>query len=347
MQCEYNNRHGIQCEEEAAAGSKYCVLHMPLPVNDKSEEFKKINKLKEEKVKEKLDNKDYDFQGAKLYNIDLSGKIIHEPLILEEAEIIGSAIFKGATLYNLVLFYGIRVGKSLTFDKVKLKMGGEFNESRIGQSVHFTDAQIDRSVDFVKAKIGNSVYFNNAKISGSIRFDNAEIGFRFILSGLETTNELSFKNTKFKKVEYQEKACRRAKSIFLGNREEADYHFFREMEARRLQKKAVWKILESPIHYIFGYGTRPYNVLATWVLVILGFGFLFWSLQGVVNANTSEIANSLWGNIYFSIVTATTLGYGDFQPKPGFFQILAAAEAIFGTFMWAAFIVIFARKYMR
>ena len=77
------------------------------------------------------------------------------------------------------------------------------------------------------------------------------------------------------------------------------------------------------------------------ILVVFGSAFLFWNGNGVVGAN------SLWECIYFSIVTATTLGYGDYQPTSGIFQGLASFEAIFGTFMWAAFIAIFVRKYMR
>jgi hypothetical protein len=44
---------------------------------------------------------------------------------------------------------------------------------------------------------------------------------------------------------------------------------------------------------------------------------------------------------------AATPGYGGYKPVPGFYQNLASFEAIFGTFMWAAFIATFARKYMR
>ncbi|MFB0563402.1 MAG: hypothetical protein ACETWM_19555 [Candidatus Lokiarchaeia archaeon] len=44
-------------------------------------------------------------------------------------------------------------------------------------------------------------------------------------------------------------------------------------------------------------------------------------------------------------MSAATPGYGGYSPRPGF-EILAAFEAVFGTFIWAAFIATFARKYM-
>ena len=45
-------------------------------------------------------------------------------------------------------------------------------------------------------------------------------------------------------------------------------------------------------------------------------------------------------------MTATTLGYGDIRPV-GVGRLLASAEAIFGTFMWAVFLVVISRRYMR
>ncbi|MDP7162721.1 MAG: potassium channel family protein [Phycisphaerae bacterium] len=51
--------------------------------------------------------------------------------------------------------------------------------------------------------------------------------------------------------------------------------------------------------------------------------------------------------IYFSTVTFTTLGYGDFRPKPGFFRLLAGTEAFLGVALMPLFIVDLARKYTR
>lgn len=55
---------------------------------------------------------------------------------------------------------------------------------------------------------------------------------------------------------------------------------------------------------------------------------------------------------YFSVAAVATPGYGGYYPKPAIwglpsYQILATFEAIFGTFMWVAFIATFARKYIR
>ncbi len=53
--------------------------------------------------------------------------------------------------------------------------------------------------------------------------------------------------------------------------------------------------------------------------------------------NGSEIVEGLWEHVYFSIVTFTTLGYGDYVPT-GIAKIIVSIQAIFG-FVYFAFIV--------
>ena len=88
-----------------------------------------------------------------------------------------------------------------------------------------------------------------------------------------------------------------------------------------------------------------------WFLVAVIFA-IFYSVKGGITGKLPE--GSLpqpWSYFvecfYFSVVTAVTPGYGKYELTSGVYQVIASAEAIFGTFMWAAFIATFARKYMR
>ena len=49
-------------------------------------------------------------------------------------------------------------------------------------------------------------------------------------------------------------------------------------------------------------------------------------------------------SLYFSTITFTTLGYGDFRPLEGIGRILAGSEAFIGAFMMALFVYTFARR---
>ncbi|MGK0441311.1 MAG: voltage-gated potassium channel Kch [Pseudohongiellaceae bacterium] len=51
--------------------------------------------------------------------------------------------------------------------------------------------------------------------------------------------------------------------------------------------------------------------------------------------------------MYFSVVTFTTLGYGDLTPSSGVSRALAAIEAFAGSFTIALFVVVFVKKMTR
>ncbi|MGB3086762.1 MAG: potassium channel family protein [Phycisphaerae bacterium] len=101
---------------------------------------------------------------------------------------------------------------------------------------------------------------------------------------------------------------------------------------------------------VFGYGERPYYPLFIALAVILCWTGLYYSLDAIDPSPTDEAAvaepATLGESLYFSVVTFTTLGYGDFQPKPNY-RLLAGAEAALGAGLMATFIVCLTRKYMR
>ena len=129
---------------------------------------------------------------------------------------------------------------------------------------------------------------------------------------------------------------------------------------------------------LFGYGEKPQRVLLAALVVILCFTGLYFGLEGIESGSPSlepssaerlgvweyvlrvaglgrepAIAESPPGRppslgecLHFSVVTFTTLGYGDFQPKPHC-RFLADAEALIGAAMMALFVVSLARRYTR
>ena len=59
--CKYEFKDTSKCKEEAFENSEYCILHMKGPAvrspeDRRSEEYKRINGLKNAKVKEKIRN---------------------------------------------------------------------------------------------------------------------------------------------------------------------------------------------------------------------------------------------------------------------------------------------------
>ncbi|NVM03992.1 MAG: hypothetical protein HWN67_16795 [Candidatus Helarchaeota archaeon] len=74
--CKYEFKDTSKCKEEAFENSEYCILHMKGPAvrspeDRRSEEYKRINGLKNAKVKEKISKSDFNFDGAKLYYVHI------------------------------------------------------------------------------------------------------------------------------------------------------------------------------------------------------------------------------------------------------------------------------------
>jgi len=143
-----------------------------------------------------------------------------------------------------------------------------------------------------------------------------------------------------------------------GDFERADQYYYMEMLARRKVKNRVKRrgvrriaqLVELGFEWLFAdlickYGTDWKRPILIWLVTVnVMFPILFYATHSVAGIG-GTIRNMLEAE-YFSVVTATTLGYGDYHPV-GVGRIFASIEALFGMFMWAVFLTVFARKYMR
>jgi hypothetical protein len=87
-----------------------------------------------------------------------------------------------------------------------------------------------------------------------------------------------------------------------------------------------------------GYGEKPFRVVFSSSLIILAYSLYYW-LKGALYPS-----QNFSGSLYFSIVTFTTLGYGDIHPLRGITRFVASSEAFIGAFMIALFVWTLARR---
>ncbi len=139
--------------------------------------------------------------------------------------------------------------------------------------------------------------------------------------------------------------------------DEAGHFFHKEMTLRRKQfPMGSWQRWTSKLVDLFcGYGERPLRVVSfSMVLIVLC--ALFYFIAGLeangealrleFHVPFSQNVESFFNALYFSVVTFTTLGYGDLIPI-GPSRALAAMEAFFGNFTLALFVVVFVKKMTR
>ena len=129
-------------------------------------------------------------------------------------------------------------------------------------------------------------------------------------------------------------------------------------------KKAFEWFHLSFSNFIYRYGESPRRVIRFALIIIFLFAILL-NISGIVNSDRTNliieiikenqgdgytlrylgpILESFLNCLYFSVVTFTTLGYGDFQPAVGLSRFFVSVEAIIGAFTMTLFVYTFARR---
>lgn len=112
--------------------------------------------------------------------------------------------------------------------------------------------------------------------------------------------------------------------------------------------------------YFTGYGNRPGRVVLTSAGVILLAAILYplvgglhrtggrspvlSSIGSLSNASASQLLTGFVKSVYFSIVTFTTLGYGNLEPSSDLGRYIAGVEALIGTILLALFVGVLTRS---
>lgn len=112
--------------------------------------------------------------------------------------------------------------------------------------------------------------------------------------------------------------------------------------------------------WVMLYGTSPYRVLAVSAAFILLCGLLYPLIGGVQQVSGERtitytferpqtaplwwIGEVLFRSIYFSVITFSTLGYGNLHPVGAWTQLLSGIEAILGSLFAALLVFVLARS---
>ena len=130
-------------------------------------------------------------------------------------------------------------------------------------------------------------------------------------------------------------------------------YFYREklMERKILanskyfQDKLKW-FISLLYSALCGYGEKPYRVIISSFVIIFIFGTIYMVSNGIIPNSAYDL--HWYDNYYFSVVTFTTLGFGDIHPSDSvFIKICTMLEAFTGAFMIALFVVTFSRRLLR
>jgi hypothetical protein len=130
-----------------------------------------------------------------------------------------------------------------------------------------------------------------------------------------------------------------------GNPEEAGKIGALASERRRKGYVRNRRWLQGVIYWFWavssGYGTDP----ARWLATVLGVALFYACIYG--GLRLIEPTNDWIDPLYFSVVTMTTVGYGDIHPTGNLGKAVACSEIFFGMAMLGALISIVSKRLMK
>lgn len=134
----------------------------------------------------------------------------------------------------------------------------------------------------------------------------------------------------------------------FGDHESASRIFSKEKKLEYSEASTKKKIALTLYRLSSNYGESPKRVLGNCFLVLLFSTLLSFCLEiAVVKDEVSYSWSSLANSAYYSVVTFTTLGYGDFSPTTHWGQLFASILAILGLVYTSLFMVAVVKKYSR
>jgi len=320
--CCYHEEEGDACSEPAG-DSGLCYWHDPKVVKDKPEDVHNL----EEYARNGGLLRGIALKRAKLAGIDLVRHHQKNGFDMTHAELY-RADLQGAHLFNLNL------------EQASL-MKADLRDSNV-HCANLTDTNL----------LG--IKWNGAKI------ENITIGKRI------KQEKMALEADKLGEDEIARDYFEQAEEIYRDLRKAAEReglfamagHFIRKeltMRRHQMPKYSHRRMVSKFIDIFCGYGEAPMRVIgfSMGLILVCTIFYFFTGLRYGSDIHIFILTNGWIDNfflffncLYYSVVTFTTLGYGDFTPV-GFSKLIAAFEAFTGSFTIALFVVVFVKKMTR
>ena len=321
--CIYQYKDGSHCSEPAGDSSPFCYWHDPVIDKSKDDLVEPLEAWA--KTGKPMDG--FQLKRTDLSNINLVRRNSKQGYSFRDADLYRAKLHK-AHLFSIDLSGSSLMKADLSFSN--LHCANLKGCNLLG-------------VDFGRARLENIEW--GEQINQEIKAREAIKQQEYDLAHDHCTeSEEIYRNIR--------KNCEKQ-----GLFETAGYFFHREMVMRRFQMPygSFERFVSKVVDVFCGYGERPLRVVLFSMALILVCAVAYYfmginSASGILHfsmENTWQQNVNIFGNcLYYSVVTFTTLGYGDLTPI-GWSKALAACEAFAGSFTMALFVVVFVKKMTR
>jgi len=317
--CEYVGPSGRRCEEAPHSDSSFCFWHDRHAEKDGDD----IKQQLEAKARNRESMEGYELSFANLENAylmeaDLSAANLSR-VNLRDGHLFGINL-KGARLFKANL------------EKANLKEGVLEGADLLGASLEDTDLE--------RVSWGPRHVVRNHLEAQDLGAQEDPVG----------------RDAKYLEAEEIYRNVRKNYSA-AGSNDLAGEFFYLEMVVKRKQMPMFTfaRFWSKLVDILCGYGEIPHRIIGS-SSAYIAMNAIIYCVFGMahngqvytfsLSAGVLEDLKVFGYALYYSVVTFTTLGYGDFTPV-GFSRPFAALEAFNGAFMIALFILAFVKKMTR
>jgi len=292
---------------------------------------------------------------------------------LESPQFAVPVLFWKATFDEDAYFHRATFAQHANFLQTAFHAKAIFRGACFNADAEFGEAQFKSYADFGGASFRKSAAFGGVTFGSEADFKRATFQSKAFFPGVRAASSVTFslpgeKPRPFQCPQAEESAYRLAKKSaqHTGDyRRAGEYHYAEQCAINCQQRKGIsappWKLafwwgeksaLRAYFEYVFGrgvfgYGEKPLRPLLAGVAVILACALVYWLFSGACHSTATAEVAGFFDSLYFSIVTFTTLGYGDLRPIATTFRLIAAGEALSGAALMALFVVSLARRFTR
>ena len=276
-----------------------------------------------------------------------------------ESKFEGPALFRGTTFCDKACFRQTSFQQVADFNEVQFQENAVFRRVIFHDSSYFNRALFNKKLDFAQTQFSDTADFNESTFREETDFTSARFAvaasFRNVIFNSDTIwqwlrNKFTHQPEQPTEFYLDNEDINGVSNPFF-KRYVSDQLFIRAFKEIHPFWAIVWK-------WSSDYG-RSLALWALWSLLIaLSFSLVYMAapiwlpewLREVMpqfHQVTGEQADeplTFWKSFYFSIVTFTTLGFGDVVADNTSARILVTLEVIFGYIMLGGLISIFANK---
>lgn len=324
-------------------------------------------------------------QDINISNININNLNKKAPFDFSYSLFNANAYFDDYKFYSDVLFINTRFNKNISFENCVFIRDCIFDKSEFLSDKSISIFYMSKFLgqEFVFKNISTGVKFDGIRFSSNTKFilENVDYGKERYMDArnayriAKNQSNIIGDYEESGKYYYQERMYN-GKMIFpiMQNKNKNESkskknNIYKILKQKKYHKHILPKIMDLLSKYIVGYGEKPQNVLFFSFILISIFAYLYmiaglrfninsdctmnyhkiikYGFSDILNLGFKKFMSDYFQAWYFSIVTFTTVGYGDIIPINYNGKILASVEMFLGVTVIATWTSTVVRKMSR